>query len=163
MHPHPKTTPTPSNNELYPALNYIKEHFYYDRSTDFQRDRRALLRALTWPAAWLDKQALTITAEDYNRLLLKKLRQIAKHGNPDRYRAYLPKYLMKALQDHCSHHQEAIYLKLKHASYTVTQLASQIEHTTQNQHTNTLAAAHQLLRQKQRSHKTNKDQMTLGL
>ncbi|MEO0508979.1 MAG: hypothetical protein AAF065_03845 [Verrucomicrobiota bacterium] len=37
---------------------------------------------------------------------------------------------MKSLQDHCHHHQEAIYLKLKHASYTIGQLATQIEYST---------------------------------
>jgi len=163
MHPRPRTTRTPSKNELSPVLKHIRERFYPGRSPDFHRDRRALLRALTWPAAWLDSQALTITAEDYNRLLLKKLRQIEKHGNPAHYRAYFPKYLMKALQDHCRHHHEAIYLKLKHASYTIDQIAGQIERTGRNQHTQTMAAAHQLLCQNPRSHKTNNDQMTLGL
>lgn len=148
MHPRPRTTHTPSKNELLPVLTYIRERFYPGRSADFQHDHRALLRALTWPAAWLDKQALTITAEDYNRLLLKKLRQIEKHGNPAHYRPYFPKYLMKALQDHCRHHHEAIYLKLKHASYTIEQIAANIEHTGQNQHAQTMAAAHQLLCQK---------------
>jgi hypothetical protein len=153
----------PSHNDLYPVLKHIEERFYHDRTADYQRDRRVLLRALTWPAAWLDKQALTITTEDYNRLLLKKLRQIEKHGNPDNYRAYFPKYLMKALQDHCRHHQEAIYLKLKHASYTIDQIAKSIGNAEQNQHTNALAQAHELLRQTPRSPKNNKDQMTLGL
>jgi hypothetical protein len=79
----------PSNNDLYPVLKYIRDHFYANNTQSFHRDRRQLLRALTWPAAWLDKQALIITPEDYNRLLLKKLRQIQKHGNPAQYKAYL--------------------------------------------------------------------------
>jgi hypothetical protein len=72
---------------------------------------------------------------------------------------------MKALQDHCRHHREAIYLKLKHASYTIDYLAKSIGNTEQNQHTGTLAQAHELLRQnrhKQTDH-NNTDQMTLGL
>jgi hypothetical protein len=152
-----------SSNDLHPALNYIKEHFYANNTPTFHRDRRQLLRALTWPAAWLDRQALIITPEDYNRLLLKKLRQIKTHGNPSHYQAYFPKYLMKALQDHCSHHQEAIYLKLKHASYTIDHLTKNIQSAKPNQHTQTMAAAHGLLRQKQRSQKNNSQQMTLGL
>ena len=163
MHPHHKTTHTTSSNDLYPVLNYIKEHFYGKNHSQFRRDHRALLRAITWPAAWLDKQALTIKQQDYNRLILRKLRQIKEHGDPRHYRGYFPKYLMKSLQDHCRHHQEAIYLKLKHASYTMAQIASQIEHSTQNQHTQTLAAAHRLLCQNQHKRKTNTDQMTLGL
>jgi hypothetical protein len=150
--------------QLLRALTqHIREHFYADRPEDYHRDRRQLLRALTWPAAWLDRQALTITAEDYNRLLLKKLHQIRRHGDPKHYKAYFPKYLMKALQDHCRHHQEAIYLKLKHASYTIDQIAGSIGNAGQNQHTDTLAKAHQLLRQNPRSQQNNTDQMTLGL
>ncbi|WPJ97219.1 hypothetical protein SH580_05800 [Coraliomargarita algicola] len=143
--------------------NYIRDHFYEKGTQSFHRDRRQLLRALTWPAAWLDNQALIITPEDYNRLLLKKLRQIQRHGNPAQYRAYFPKYLMKALQDHCRHHKQDIYLKLKHASYTFDYLAKNIKQAEQNQHTQTMAAAHQILRQNQRSQKTNTQQMTLGL
>ncbi len=165
MHPHPRTTHTPSKNELYPVLKYIKEHFYADHTTDYHRDHRQLLRALTWPAAWLDKQALTITAEDYNRLLLNKLRQIQKNGNPHHYRAYFPKYLMKALQDHCRHHQEAIYLKLKHAGYTIDQIAADIGKTPHTQHTSVLAQAHDLIHRNHRKkpHTSKTDQMTLGL
>jgi hypothetical protein len=152
-----------SSHDLYQILNYIKKHFYGDKLSAFHRDHRQLLRALTWPAAWLDRQALIITPEDYNRLLLKKLRQIKTHGNPAHYRNYFPKYLMKALQDHCRHHREAIYLKLKHASYTIDYLAKNIQPVEPNQHTQTMAAAHDLLRQKQRSQKNNSQQMTLGL
>jgi len=57
----------------------------------------------------------------------------------------------------------AFYLKLKHAGYTIDYLAKNIQPIEPNQHTQTMAAAHDLLRQKPRSHKTNKDQMTLGL
>jgi anaerobic ribonucleoside-triphosphate reductase len=161
MHPHPKTTPT--QNELYPVLQYIRKHYYADRPKDYHRHHRDILRALTWPAAWLDKQALTITAEDYNRLLLKKLHQIKQHGDPNHYRAYFPKYLMKVLQDHCHHHKEALYQKLKHASYTIDWIARGIEQNNQHQQTGTLAAAHQLLHQKQRTTKKASNQMTLGL
>lgn len=154
-----------SSHDLYPILKYIQKHFYADKHSTFQRDRRQLLRALTWPAAWLDRQALTITAEDYNRLLLKKLRQIQKHGNPAQYRNYFPKYLMKALQDHCRYHREAIYLKLKHAGYTIDQIAGDIAKTKHAEHTGVLAQAHDLLgqnRHKQADQNTT-NQMTLGL
>jgi len=152
-----------SSNDLYPVLQYIKEHIYANNTAAFHRDRRQLLRALTWPAAWLDRQALTITAEDYNKLLLKKLHQIKQHGNPIHYQSYFPKYLMKALQDHCHHHREALYQKLKHASYTIDWIAKGIEQPSQHQHTDTLAKAHQLISQKQRSPKNDHQQRTLGL
>lgn len=70
-------------------------------SNDYHRDQRTLKRALTWPAAWLEAQALSISAEYYNKLLLRKLGQIRKHGDPGHYRNFFPRYLMKCLQDHC--------------------------------------------------------------
>ena len=55
-----------------------------------------LLYALTWPAAWLDSRALRMHRQDYQRMLIV---QITRHGDPERYRAYFPKYLLKCLQD----------------------------------------------------------------
>jgi len=44
-------------------------------------------------------------------------------------------------------------------SYTIDHLAKNIEPAEPNQHTQTMAAAHDLLRQKQRSQKTNRHQI----
>lgn len=158
----------PTENELYPVLQYIRERFYVAHETDYHRDRRQLLRALTWPAAWLEAQALAIAPGDYEKLLLLKLRQIERHGDPAQYRPYFPKYLMKALQDHCHHHREAIYLKLKHAGYTIDRIAADIaagQDPPPGNHTSILARAHELLNQKHRKNRQTKptDQMTLGL
>jgi len=163
MHQRQRTTNTPSSNDLSAVLQYIRTHFYAQQHSSYHRDHRAILHALTWPAAWLDAQGLLITQKDYNQLLLRKIHQIRKHGNPTRC-GYFPKYLMKVLQDHCHHHQEFIYLKLKNASYTISQIAECIQTQPTDNNIQTLAAAHQLLRQKQRSSKPQKsDQMTLGL
>ena len=50
--------------------------------------------ALTWPAAWLDSQALRMHSKDYRRMLMEKLEQIHAHGDPACYRAYFPRYLL---------------------------------------------------------------------
>ena len=153
-----------TTNELDAVLRYIGKHIYKDNDASFQRDRHRLMYALTWPAAWLDSQGLRMHSKDYQRMLLDKLKQIHAHGDPARYRAYFPKYLLKCLQDHCHHHHETLYRELKHASYSIEEIIKNIQ-TGPDNHTTVLAQAHALLR---RSHR-NKDttapttQMTLGL
>ena len=151
-------------NELQPVLRYIGKHIYGQDSGTFQRDRRALLYALTWPAAWLDSQALRMHAQDYQRMLMDKLRQITWHGDPKRYRAYFPKYLLKCLQDHCRHHHETLYRELKHASYGIESIIESLQ-SNHPEHTTVLAQAHALLRQKHHTNNTTAPttQMTLGL
>ena len=153
-----------TTNELEAVLHYISKHIYEDMDETFQRDRRMLLYALTWPAAWLDSQALRMHCQDYRRMLMDKLVQITRHGDPVRYRAYFPKYLLKCLQDHCHHHHETLYRELKHASYSIEEIVNNIQTGTDN-HTIVLAQAHALLRQKQRNKDTTAPtkQMTLAL
>ena len=153
-----------TTNELDTVLRYIRKHIYEDMNEAFQRDRRRLLYALTWPAAWLDSQALRMHSQDYRRMLMDKLEQIHAHGDPARYRAYFPKYLLKCLQDHCHYHHETLYRELKHASYSIEEIVKNIQ-TNPDNHTTVLAQAHALLRQKQRNKDTTAPtkQMTLGL
>ena len=151
-------------NELDPVLYYIGKHIYKDRSVSFQNDRRRLLYALTWPAAWLDSQALRMHSSDYQRMLIEKLKQIHTHGDPARYRAYFPRYLLKCLQDHCHHHHETLYKELKHASYSIEHILDSLQRN-QHEHTTVLAQAHALLSRshyKKDTHARAK-QMTLGL
>ena len=165
MHPHLKTQYSmQTTNELDAVLRYIRKHIYQEGSEAFQRDRRRLLYALTWPAAWLDSRALRMHPKDYQRMLMNKLEQIYAHGDPARYRAYFPRYLLKCLQDHCHHHHETLYRELKHASYSIEEIVKNIQTGTDNQ-TIVLAQAHALLRQKQLNKDTSAPtkQMTLGL
>jgi len=57
-----------------------------------------LLYAITWPATWLNRRGLPITPQAYENLLTQRLDDIAHHGDPKRYRAYFPRYLLKAIQ-----------------------------------------------------------------
>ena len=80
MHPHRKTQyRNMQTNELDPVLHYISKHIYEDRNRSFQKDRRNLLYALTWPAAWLDSQARRMHSQDYQRMLMDKPEQIHAH------------------------------------------------------------------------------------
>ncbi|MFP4203342.1 MAG: hypothetical protein ACLFS4_03310 [Opitutales bacterium] len=60
---------------------------------------------------------------------------------------------MKCLQDHCRHHREAIYLKLKHAGYTIDQIAADIANAqNRDNHAAVLAQAHERTRQNHPRH-----------
>lgn len=153
-----------TTNELNAVLRYIRKNIYDRNNAQFQRDRRMLLYALTWPAAWLDSQALRMHPKDYQFMLMDKLAQITRHGDPAHYRAYFPRYLLKCLQDHCHHHQQTLYTQLKHASYSIEHILDSLKNS-QPDHTTVLAQAHALLRQSHHNKKTTAPtkQMTLGL
>lgn len=107
---HKNTLPTEK------ILAQIKQRFYPSNPQDkrFYQDRRMLLYTVTWPATWLDKRGLPITSQAYEKLLTQRLEDIAKHGNPERYRQYFPRYLLKSIQDWFDHHGEELYEELKH-------------------------------------------------
>lgn len=73
-----------------------------------------LLYTVTWPATWLDRRGLPITSQAYQELLIERLGDIAKHGDPQCYQAYFPRYLLKTIQDWFAHHGEDLYQELKH-------------------------------------------------
>lgn len=98
-----------------PILRDIQKRFYASDPPElFHRDRRMLLYAITWPAGWLEQRALRISPGRYQDLLSRRLEAIATHGNPDLYRRYFPKYLLKSIQDWFDWHGEDLYDELKH-------------------------------------------------
>jgi hypothetical protein len=107
---HENTLPTEK------ILAQIKQRFYDSHLSEkrFYQDRRMLLYTVTWPATWLDRRGLPITSQAYQKLLIERLDDIAKHGNPARYQAYFPRYLLKTIQDWFAHHGEDLYEELKH-------------------------------------------------
>jgi hypothetical protein len=64
----------------------------------FQRDRRRLLYALSWPADWLERRGLSCTPTRYRAIVIARLDAIRAKGDPERYGAYYPNYLLKCLQ-----------------------------------------------------------------
>ena len=97
-------------------LAQIKQSFYACKLSDkrFYEDRRMLLYALTWPAKWLDQRGLQVSSKQYEQLITGRLKAIAQHGKPERYRHYFPGYLLKCLQDWFAHHGDELYDELKH-------------------------------------------------
>jgi hypothetical protein len=110
-------------------LETIRARFYpatdpQDRTTlrRFHRDRRLLIYALSWPAAWLKHRGLTCPPVRYRRLIDERLAAIAAHGDPARYAPCFPRYLLACLQDFFEHHGDELYEELKHVRNALDQL-----------------------------------------
>ena len=97
-------------------LDQIHQRLYAHEQNPkrFHQDRRMLLYAITWPATWLEQRALPITAQHYEQLLTDRIDAIVTHGQPERYRDYVPAYLLKTIQQWFNHHGDTLYEQLKH-------------------------------------------------
>ncbi len=139
-------------------LGAVQRRFYAAQSpgdhaegrAGFHRDRRMLLYALTWPAVWLERRGLTCSAMRYHALLADPLAAIAWHGDPARYGAYFPTYLLKCLQDWFQHHGDELYDELKHIRNALDQVLASARFAVTVQrdarHVELLASAHRLIR-----------------
>ncbi len=109
---------TPEEQTLRQLLGAIRRRFYSGGSQPEQkhwhRDRQALIKALTWPAHWMNERGVSISQPRYRQLLEERLADIASYGDPKRRQAYFPAYLLKCLQDHFAHRGEDYYDELKH-------------------------------------------------
>lgn len=133
---------------------------------NFHRDRRMLLYALTWPAVWLERRGLTCSETRYQALLAARLADIAVHGDPARFGAYFPAYLLKCLQDWFQHHGEELYDELKHIRNALDQVLASARFAASVQrhahHTELLAATHRLL-QARRAQREKPDDRQMSL
>lgn len=94
-------------------LQLVKRRFYFKRGDKiFYRDRRFLMKCLTWPALWMDQRGVGMTSQRYEKLLSERINDIADNGN-HQARPYFPKYFLYCLQDHFAHHGEKLYYELK--------------------------------------------------
>lgn len=133
-------------------LAEVRLRFYTsaEAATRFHRDRRRLMLALTWPAAWLDRRGLFCSPPRYRTLIVERLEAIRAHGDPARYSAYFPTYLLKCLQEFFAHHGDHLYDELKHIRNALDVLHGSLRFldraSEQSRQIETLAAAHRLLR-----------------
>ena len=142
--------PTPGAESVEGLLEAVRCKFYAGQSArGFHRDRRMLLYALTWPAVWLEHRGLTCPAARYQKLIAARLGDIAVHGDPARYGAYFPAYLLKCLQDWFQHHGDELYDELKHIRNALDQVLASARFAAavqrDAQHTELLAATHRLI------------------
>lgn len=134
---------------LEELLGSIRLRFYLHRPADYQRDRRRLLHAVTWPATWLDERGLTCVPPRYHTLIEERLQAIAAHGNPTAYGAYFPAYLLKCLQDWFDRYGDELYSELKHIRNALDQLLASARFAERVQrharHLDLLVSTHRLI------------------
>ena len=141
----------PDQRIIAELLAAVRLRFYARRPDprDFHRDRRALLAALTWPAVWLDRRGLTCPPQRYRSLINDRLHAIGAHGDPARYSAYFPAYLLKCLQDFFDRHGDELYGELKHVRNALDQVLASARFAARVQeharHLDVLVATHRLL------------------
>jgi len=168
MHPNATKTELAKIDEaVRQLLGDVRCRFYAGQPPrDFHRDRRMLLYALTWPALWLERRGLTCPAVRYHALLADRLTAIAAHGDPTRYGAYFPAYLLKCLQDWFERYGVALYGELKHLRNALDQVlaSARFAATVQRDalHVELLAATHRLIRAEREKRPTpDQDQLPL--
>lgn len=150
---------------LTSLLADLQRRFYGTVPTAvFQRDRRRLLYALSWPASWLERRGLGCTPSRYRAIVVARLDAIRAKGDPERYGAYFPNYLLKCLQDSFEHHGDALYEELKHVRNALEGVWGSLRFSEnivqQNRQIEALAAVHRLM-QIQSPHPSDPRQMTL--
>lgn len=133
-------------------LAAVRERFYVGKPTaEFHRDQRRLIYALSWPAAWLERRGLFCPPSRYRAIVVAQLDAVRRHGDPARYGAFFPSYLLKCVQDHFAHHDDALHDELKHIRNAL-ELASgalrfaESEAVIHARQIDTLARVHRLLR-----------------
>jgi hypothetical protein len=158
---------TKTDSAVRQLLEEVRCRFYAVQPVrDFHRDRRMLLYALTWPAVWLERRALTCSAARYHALIAERLVAIAVHGDPARYGAYFPAYLLKCFQDWFHHHGEELYDELKHIRNALDQVLASVRFAAgvqrDAQHSELLAATHRLIQARRvQRNKTDDRQLPL--
>jgi hypothetical protein len=125
-----------------------------------------IVYALTWPSTWLCGRGLTCSPARYNLLIAERLEAIAAHGDPCRYGAYFPAYLLKCLQDWFQHHGDQLYDELKHVRNAIDQVLASARFAASVQrdarHVDLLASAHRLILPRRTRHgKHDSSQLSL--
>ena len=160
--------PQPQTADAVQQLLLAVERRFYAAlpKGDFHRDRRMLVYAMTWPSAWLKCRGLTCSPARYNLLVAERLEAIAAHGDPGRYGAYFPAYLLKCLQDWFRHHGDELYDELKHIRNALDQVLTSARFATNVQcdahHVELLASAHRLIQAK-RTRRVKRDTRQMSL
>lgn len=89
-------------------LYRIRQQFYPDNEKAFYQQRRLLIRAISFPAGWLDRRGIVFPEKRYRQLLDEILKGIMHHGNTGNI-GYFAGYLFSCIQQHMKHHEEEYY------------------------------------------------------
>jgi hypothetical protein len=146
---HRKAVPD-GERTAHELLEQVRVHFYAgSQPARFHHDRRMLLYAVTWPAVWMERRGLFCSQRRYRTLIEERLDAIRAHGEPARYGAYFPAYLLKCLQDFFERHGDDLYIELKHIRNALESLRGSLvfaeRASEQSRRIEALAAAHRIL------------------
>ena len=93
-------------------------------------------------------------------VIQKQLRQIRRHGDGKKARAYFPRYLLSCLQNPFLHQGDSIYERYKHVRYPLERLLEKLsdyqQHKTNEEMIDVLSQAHRIT-QPMRPKKPSKD------
>jgi hypothetical protein len=136
---------------LSDLLAHLRLRFYSTRPPAvFQRDRRQLLAALSWPAHWLEHRGLFCPPQRYQVLVIERLDAICAHGDPACYSGYFPAYLLKCLQEFFDRHGDELYGEFKHVRNALEVVCGSLRFAEraalQSRQIAALASVHRLLR-----------------
>lgn len=105
--------PTPSDM-TDALLEFLRRKFYTGEgdARHFAQDRKRLLAwVVLWPAAWFNKQGVTIHGDAYKEIFFKVFMQAVQH-RADKIK-YRPAWLKMVLQSHFRIHGEEYYEQAK--------------------------------------------------
>jgi len=141
-------------------LAAIQLRFYASQPpSNFHRDRRMLLSALTWPAIWLERRGLTCSPQRYQSLITEQIAAITAHGDPAQYGAYFPTYLLKCLQNSFQHRGDDLYQELKHIRNALVHVLASAHFADQvkaeARELDLLAATHRLIHARRARHRAD--------
>ena len=145
-----RSDPTIAKRTVDDLLESVRIRFYAgNQPARFYRDRRMLMYALTWPAVWLERRGLFCSSHRYQILITERLEAIRAHGEPARYGAYFPTYLLKCLQDFFERYGDELYGELKHIRNALESVCRSLSFaqkaSEQSRQIETLACAHRVL------------------
>lgn len=95
-------------------LGLIWETFYKGQDgRKWLQEQRPLIRAITWPAVWLNERGVGMPTADYEAKLREIIGIISRHGKRAEIR-HVPAYLGDCIRAHFQHHGDEIYEARKH-------------------------------------------------
>ncbi len=161
----PNRSATVAKAVIDTLLDQIAREYYGGPSDrDYHAHRRGLIHAICWPASWFQERAIHLSDSRYKAILQNQLREIRRHGDGKKARAYLPKYLLTCLQNHFLHQGDSIYERYKHVRYPLESLLEKLsdyqQYQTNEEMIDMLSQAHRIT-QPMRPKKPSKDHTQL--
>jgi len=89
-------------------LHLIKNEFYAGDERAFFEQRWLLIKAITYPARWLDKRGVFLPETEHRKILDTVISGIKDHGNTDTIRSF-GRYFLDCIQKQIKHHEETYY------------------------------------------------------